>query len=253
VISLPPGLPTGYRLVSYDTVGSTNDEAKRLARGGAGEGTVVWALRQTAGRGRRGRRWASPPGNLYASFVLCPHCSPARAAQLCFVAALAVGDALREVAPDPATIAYKWPNDVLIDGRKIAGLLIETEIGEGAVLAVFVVGIGINLASAPSGAEFQATSVAALGREAPSPGAMLGLLAAHFDAWLKRWRTAGFAPVRSAWLAGAASLGLPIRVRLDSTELHGRFRDIDGEGILLLDTADGMRRISAGEVLPALG
>jgi BirA family transcriptional regulator, biotin operon repressor / biotin---[acetyl-CoA-carboxylase] ligase len=252
VTSSPLGLPAGYRLVSYDSVGSTNDEAKRLARAGTAGGTVVWALQQTAGRGRRGRHWESPPGNLYASFVLFPDCRAARAVQLGFVAALAVGDALREVMPDPAKIAYKWPNDVLIDGRKVAGLLIESEVDEGGVLAFLVVGIGINLASAPSATEIEATSVAAFGREAPSPGKMLELLAVHFDVWLKRWRAAGFAPVRSVWLAGAASLGQPIRVRLDSAELLGRFRDIDGEGILLLDTADGTRRILAGEVFPAL-
>jgi BirA family transcriptional regulator, biotin operon repressor / biotin---[acetyl-CoA-carboxylase] ligase len=253
VICSPPRLPADYRLVPYDTVGSTNDEAKRLARAGAAPGTVVWALQQTAGRGRRGRRWISPRGNLYASFVLRPDCAPRRASQLGFVAGLAVGDALREVVPDPAKIAYKWPNDILIDGRKIAGLLIESEIGEDGVLSVLVVGIGINLASAPCGTEFPATFVAALGCEGSTPDRMLEVLANHLDGWLRRWRAAGFAVIRDAWLAAAASLGLPIQVRLDDAELHGRFRDIDGEGRLLLETADGMRRISAGEVFPALG
>jgi BirA family transcriptional regulator, biotin operon repressor / biotin---[acetyl-CoA-carboxylase] ligase len=249
----PPRLPADYRLVPYETIGSTNDEAKRLARAGATAGTVVWALHQTAGRGRRGRRWISPRGNLYASFVLRPDFPPRHASQLGFVAALAVGDALREVVPDPAKIAYKWPNDVLIDGRKIAGLLIESEIGEDGVLSIVVVGVGINLASAPGGTEVPATCVAALGGERPTPDGMLEMLATHLDGWLKRWRAAGFVPIRGAWLAAAASLGRPIRVRLEQAELHGRFRDIDGDGTLLLETADGMRRISAGEVFPALG
>jgi BirA family biotin operon repressor/biotin-[acetyl-CoA-carboxylase] ligase len=247
-----PRLPAGYRLVSCDTVASTNDEAKRLARAGAAAGTVVWAMQQTAGRGRRGRRWLSPAGNLHATFVLTPDVAAGRAAQLGFVATLAVGDALRRVIPDPGRIAYKWPNDVVIEGRKIAGMLIESEIGESGVLALLVVGIGINLAVAPSDTEFAATSVAALGGDAPAPGVMLEILAARFHDWLTRWRAAGFAPIRTAWLAGAASLGQQIRVRLDDTELRGRFRDIDREGSLLLDTAVGMRRISAGDVFPAL-
>jgi BirA family transcriptional regulator, biotin operon repressor / biotin---[acetyl-CoA-carboxylase] ligase len=247
-----PRLPAEYRLVSHETVGSTNDEAKRLARAGEAEGTVVWALRQTAGRGRRGRRWLSPAGNLHATLVLRPDIAADRAAQLGFVASLAVGDALRGIIPDPQRIAYKWPNDVVIEGRKIAGTLIESEIGESGIVAVLVVGVGINLAVAPSGTEIAATCVAALGCEAPTPGAMLEVLVARFDAWVRRWRAAGFAPIRTAWLAGATSLGRPIEVRLDSAELHGRFRDIDAQGSLLLDTAAGMRRISAGEVFPAL-
>jgi BirA family biotin operon repressor/biotin-[acetyl-CoA-carboxylase] ligase len=213
---------------------------------------VVWALQQTAGRGRRGRRWLSPAGNLHATFVLAPDVTAGRAAQLGFVATLAVGDALRRVIPDPDRMAYKWPNDVVVEGRKIAGTLIESEIGESGVLALLVVGIGINLAVAPSDTEIPATSVAALGGDAPTPGAMLEVLAGRFHAWTTRWRAAGFAPIRAAWLAGTASLGQPILVRLGDAELCGRFRDIDDEGSLLLDTAAGMRRISAGEVFPAL-
>jgi BirA family biotin operon repressor/biotin-[acetyl-CoA-carboxylase] ligase len=223
-----------------------------LARVGAAEGMVVCALQQTAGRGRRGRRWLSPAGNLHATFVLCPDVAAARAAQLGFVATLAIGDALRGIIPDPQRIAYKWPNDVVIEGRKIAGTLIESEIRQSGVLALLVVGIGINLAVAPSDTEIAATSVAALGRDPPEPGAMLEILAARFHAWMGRWRAAGFAPIRTAWLAGAGSLGQPIRVRLDDSELRGRFRDIDAQGSLLLDTAAGLRRISAGEIFPAL-
>jgi BirA family transcriptional regulator, biotin operon repressor / biotin---[acetyl-CoA-carboxylase] ligase len=246
-----PRLPADYRLVYYDTVGSTNDEAKRLARTGATAGTVVWALQQTAGRGRRGRRWLSPAGNLYASFVVRPECPAARAAQLGFVAALAVGDALRDAMPRRACINYKWPNDVVVDGQKIAGVLIESEAGAGGVPAFVVVGIGINLASAPSDTEIPATCVAAFAGATPGPDGMLERLAARFDAWLKRWQVTGFAAIRDAWLAAAASLGLPIRVRLDGTELHGRFRDIDGDGVLLLETADGPRRISVGDIFLA--
>jgi BirA family biotin operon repressor/biotin-[acetyl-CoA-carboxylase] ligase len=245
-------LPHGYRLVFCETVGSTNDEAKDLARGGAAEGTIVWALAQTAGRGRRGRTWASPPGNLYVSLVLRPQGPPDRAAQLGFAAALAVADALADLAPGLAGAACKWPNDVLIAGRKIAGILLESEMGEGAGLAFLVLGIGINLASAPSESAFPATSLVGAGYPPPAPKAALEAFARHFDIWARRWRDEGFAPLRAAWLARAAGLGGDIRVRLETGTLHGKFVDLDRDGRLLLEMADGLRHhISAGDVFPA--
>jgi BirA family transcriptional regulator, biotin operon repressor / biotin---[acetyl-CoA-carboxylase] ligase len=243
----PPRLPPGYRLVRYETIGSTNDAAKELARAGAAAGTLVWAGEQTRGRGRRGRPWASPPGNLYLSLVLRPDCPVAAAAQLGFVAALAVGEALGE----PAGLGYKWPNDILIDGCKVAGILLESEVGEGGRLAFLVVGIGVNIVSAPPASEFPAASLAAPGPAAPAPAALLERVVARFDTWAERWRVAGFAPVRAAWRERAVGLGATIRVRLESDALSGRFRDIDQEGTLLLETAAGCRHIAAGEVFPA--
>lgn len=246
-----PELPAGWRLVSRDTLGSTNDEAKSLARQGAAQGTLVWALAQTAGRGRRGREWRSPHGNLYLSLVWRPACPPDRAAQLGFAAALAVGDALGDLVPNLAGLAGKWPNDLLLDGRKIAGILLESEIGEAQNLAFLVVGVGVNLVSAPPDVEFPATSIAAQGYPPPEPAALLGAFARHFEDWARSWREAGFAPLRAAWLARAVGRGEPIRVRLENASLHGRFADLDPHGALLLDTADGLRRISAGDVFPA--
>jgi BirA family transcriptional regulator, biotin operon repressor / biotin---[acetyl-CoA-carboxylase] ligase len=246
-----PLLPATYRLVSRGTVGSTNDEARQLARGGAPEGTLVCALEQTAGRGRRGRFWSSPRGNLYASLVLRPTCPPDRAAQLGFVAALAVGEALSELVPGLENLACKWPNDVLAGGRKIAGILLESEMGEGNDLAFLVVGVGMNLASAPPDAEFRATSVLAEGCPPPSLNAALAAFARHFENWAGRWRAEGFAPVRDAWRARAIGFGEQIRVRLDSATLHGKFVDIDHQGVLLLETASGLRHVSAGDVFPA--
>ena len=126
-------------------------------------------MEQTAGRGRRGRRWSSPPGNLYASLILRPDAAPDRAAQLGFVAALAVADALRELAPELGEPACKWPNDILVGGHKIAGILLESEMGEGQNLAFLIVGVGINLVSAPPDAEYPATSIAGEGRPPPAP------------------------------------------------------------------------------------
>ncbi len=249
---LGPRLPAAYRLISFDTVGSTNDEAKRLARAGAEAGALVWAREQSAGRGRRGRRWVSPPGNLYLSLVLRPACPASRAAQLGFVAALAVGDMLSTLDRLLYNrLLYKWPNDVLVAGRKIAGILLESEMGSSGALAFLVVGVGVNLASAPEDAELPATSVVAETGIAPGPVASLEAFARHFEHWSERWRRDGFAPVRSAWRERAMGLGEPIRVRLDNLTLAGRLIDIDDEGALLLETGGERRRIAAGEVFPA--
>jgi BirA family transcriptional regulator, biotin operon repressor / biotin---[acetyl-CoA-carboxylase] ligase len=246
-----PRLPGAYRLVLYDTVGSTNDEAKRLARAGADKGTLVWALEQTAGRGRRGRAWASPPGNLYTSLILRPCCPVDRAAQLGFVAALAVGDALAAIFPRFEGLTYKWPNDVLVGGRKLAGILLESELGEGEVPRFVVVGVGINLACSPENAEFPATSIVEQGLGPLSPAIALEEFARRFQAWAGRWREEGFAPIRTAWRARAMSLDEPIEVRLETATLHGRFLDIDQHGALLLESAGKLRHISAGEIFPA--
>jgi BirA family transcriptional regulator, biotin operon repressor / biotin---[acetyl-CoA-carboxylase] ligase len=253
-----PNLPPGYRLVCHDTIGSTNDEAKRLARGDAATGTLVWALEQTSGRGRRGRPWVSPRGNLYVSLLLRPLCSPERAAQLGFAAALAVSDALASLVPGLAGLALKWPNDVLLGGRKIAGILLESEIaadtasGSGDQRPAFlVIGAGVNLAAAPAAAEFPATSLSAEGYSPPEPRALLEAYARSFESWERRWRKKGFAPLRTAWLARAAGLGRAIRVRLDNRDLHGRFADLDHGGTLVLETADGPTLISAGDVFAA--
>lgn len=247
-----PRLPQGYRLVSFDSIGSTNDEAKRLARGGGPEGTLVWALEQTAGRGRRGRTWVSPRGNLYVSLILRPDCSASRAAQLGFVAALAVGGALGAILPRVELLAYKWPNDVLINDRKVAGVLLETELDAAGMPRFLVAGVGVNLACSPQDTEFPATSVVEEGLGTIAPEVMLEEFVQHFQSWEIRWRAEGFAPVRAAWLAAAAiSRGEPILVRLETATQHGRFLDLDERGVLVLDDAGERRCISAGDVFPA--
>jgi BirA family biotin operon repressor/biotin-[acetyl-CoA-carboxylase] ligase len=250
----PPRLPPHYRLICYDSIGSTNDEAKRLARDGAVERTLIWAREQSAGRGRRGRRWVSPRGNLYVSLILRPDCAPNRAAQLGFVAALAVGGALNTLLPRVGKLSYKWPNDVLINGRKIAGILLESEMASLEKLSFLVVGVGVNLRASPSGMEFPASSVAQEGLGSVPPALLLEEFAGQFQFWETRWLADGFAPIRAAWRAGAAiSRGEPVRVRLEAVTLHGRFLDIDENGALLLDAAGEHRLVSAGEVFPATG
>ena len=246
-----PVLPEGFRLHRYDTVRSTNDEAKLLARAGAPEGTLVWAREQSAGRGRRGRIWLSPPGNLYLSLVLRPEGAPSRAAQLGFVAALGLGDALAKLAGPEMQLRYKWPNDLLANGKKLAGILLESETSASDRVDFVVVGIGVNIVSAPEDVEFPATSLAAQSVAGITPAVLLEGFARNFDIWARRWREEGFAPLRAAWLARAMGLGERIRVRLERSTLLGRFLDLDDDGALVLDGAAGRRRIAAGEVFPA--
>ena len=157
----------------------------------------------------RSRAWVSQEGNLFATLLL--QAPPATSAQLCFAAGLAVGETVAAYAPN-AEVTLKWPNDVLLDGRKAAGILLQQE---GAMLAV---GIGVNLASHPEGTEFPAVSVNAATGNAPEPGAALHRLAGRMAAWYEVWRTQGFRPVRDAWLARAACLGKEIRARLTNGE-----------------------------------
>ena len=246
-----PALPEGFRLHRYETLGSTNDEAKALARAGAPEGTLVWAGEQTAGRGRRGRIWLSPPGNLYLSLVMRPAGAPSRAAQLGFVAALGLGDALAALAGPALHLRYKWPNDLLANGRKFAGILLESETSANDSVDFVVVGIGVNIVCAPGDVEFPATSLAAEGVAGVTPPVLLEGFARHFEGWARRWGEAGFAPLRMAWLARASGLGERVRVRLERSTLFGRFLDLDDDGALVLDAAEGRRRIAAGEVFPA--
>lgn len=251
-MSAAPRLPDGYCLRRYETIGSSNDEAKALARDGVPEGTIVWAGEQTAGRGRRGRVWASPPGNLYLSLILRPRVAAAQAAQLGFVAALGLSDALTALAGPAIEPRCKWPNDLLANGKKLAGILLESETSASGDVDFVVLGLGANLASAPAGTEYLATSLAAEGTAGVPPAAALEGFIRHFDSWLQVWHRGGFAPIRTAWLARAAGLGSDIRVRLERLELSGRFLDLDDDGALLLDTADGRRRIAAGEVFPTV-
>ena len=246
-----PTLPEGFRLHRYRTLGSTNDEAKALARAGAPDGTIVWAGEQTAGRGRRGRLWRSPPGNLYLSLVLRPDCPPPRAAQLGFVAALGLGDALRPLAGPALDLRYKWPNDLLIGGRKLAGILLEAETSAQDRVDFVVLGVGVNILTAPENVEFPATSLAAEGIAGVTPALLVEGFVRCFAGWAARWRSEGFAPLRTAWLAEASGLGEAVRVRLDRDTLFGRFVDLDPDGALVLGGEAGLRRIAAGDVFPA--
>lgn len=248
-----PGLPGFFRLQTFAELDSTNEEAKRQAASGAPAGLLVSAQAQRAGRGRRGRTWVSEPGNLYMSILLRPERSAAAAAQLGFAAALAIGEAVLPLLENAGALAYKWPNDVLVGGRKLSGILLESQAADEGRLDWLVVGIGVNVASFPESSAYPATSLAAAGAVPVTIEALRATVARTFHFWYERWMEHGFAPLREAWLGRAQGLGEPIRVRLPQGESMGRFAGLDGEGALLLETGATQRRITAGDVFPAAG
>lgn len=239
--------PPGYGLKEFAELDSTNEEAKRLAASGAPAPVWIRADKQTAGRGRRGRAWETGAGNLAATLLLRPNRPAAECAQLSFVTAIAAADAMARFAPR-ARIEVKWPNDILADGRKLAGILLESA-SSGNVPFWLAIGIGINLSHYPEGVEFPAISIAALGAPTPKPSDALTELAAAFAKWYDIWAREGFAPIREAWLARAARLGERIVARLQERELSGVFEGIDETGALLLREGQGQTRtIAAGEI-----
>src|SRR5947209_522947 len=240
-------IAAGVRLNAYDVLDSTNAHALILAR--AGERGPLWitARRQTAGRGRRGRTWVSQPGNLYATLLLASPGRPQYRPQLSLVAGLAVHDALVEIAPGcKRRLAIKWPNDLLLDESKFAGILIEGEGGKEVV----VIGMGINCASHPAKTDYPATDLASAGIQI-APEMLFPPLSLKMIRRLAQWDGGqGFPTIRSDWIARANGLGEEIRVRLPDRELMGRFEALDDDGALVLRLPDGKAvTVNAGELV----
>jgi BirA family biotin operon repressor/biotin-[acetyl-CoA-carboxylase] ligase len=217
---------------------STNDDVAELGRQGATEGLWLRAERQTGGKGRQGREWHSPTGNLYASTLVRLRPGDPPAPTLALVAAVALQEVVSAYAP-VHQVLIKWPNDLLVEGAKLAGILLER--ADDAV----VIGIGANLASHPEGLERPVTSLCALTGSTPDPAIFLETLAESFARWLARWRGEGLSRVRSSWLAAAH----PIGTALSTHAGEGLFDGLDETGALRLRLADGRSRvIHAGDV-----
>jgi BirA family biotin operon repressor/biotin-[acetyl-CoA-carboxylase] ligase len=247
----PAAVAGGARLLALDTVASTNVEA--LARARAGESGPLWitAACQTAGRGRRGRAFVSERGNLFASLLLTDPSSPEHAAELSFVAAVALHDAVVDVARSlERRLTLKWPNDLLCDGLKLAGILVEGECGPDRPLAT-VVGIGVNLAHHPEQTDYPATDLAAAGAPVALER-MFAALSRTMAVRLREWdRGNGFAVIRGKWLAHAHGIGKTIRVNLPDRRLEGWFETVDATGRLILRGATGIvEAITVGDVFP---
>jgi BirA family transcriptional regulator, biotin operon repressor / biotin---[acetyl-CoA-carboxylase] ligase len=245
----PRASAAGVRLLAHEELDSTNAEALRLMRQGEHGPLWITAERQSAGRGRRGRTWNSVPGNLHASLLLTDPGPAEHWPQISFVAALAVHDAVVEVAPElRPMLELKWPNDLLLSGGKFAGILIE---GEGTEEAGAVaVGIGVNCAAHPADAAYRATDLAACGASV-SAAALFAALTVKMPGRIAQWnRGNGFATIRADWLARAAGLGENIHVRLADRELVGRFEALDDAGGLVLIAPDGGKTVvAAGDVI----
>ncbi|HEY8066106.1 MAG TPA: biotin--[acetyl-CoA-carboxylase] ligase [Methylosinus sp.] len=246
-------LARGVRLEIYDEIDSTNDEAKRRAE--AGDDGPLWivAARQTKGRGRLGRSWSSLEGNLHASLLLSGFGPPALAPQLGFVAGLATIAALIEATGAVDRLALKWPNDVLLDGEKLAGVLLEG-VQPGGAGAHFgcVIGIGVNCVAAPHDLPLPASDLSRL--SGPGAGALFALLSDKMAETLALWAGgSAFAVLRERWLGHAAGLGGEIEARLARETVSGTFETIDADGRLIISTRSGRRAIEAGDIfLPAL-
>jgi BirA family transcriptional regulator, biotin operon repressor / biotin---[acetyl-CoA-carboxylase] ligase len=243
--------PQGYGRRILQEVDSTNAEAARIAPTLAGPEWIL-GLKQTAGRGRRGRDWKAPVGNFAATLVMRPSETPDQVALRSFVAALALFDALEAATGRTEWLSLKWPNDVLLKGGKVAGILLESA-GLGQGVGHIAIGIGVNLVSAPPRAELEATAMQPVSVHAEtgvklSPEQFLDLLAASYARHEESFRTFGFAPVRELWLARAAKLGEVITARTMREEVTGTFETVDPSGNLVLRTSKGREIIPAADI-----
>jgi BirA family biotin operon repressor/biotin-[acetyl-CoA-carboxylase] ligase len=234
-----------WHIQRFDEVTSTQDIATEQARQGAPAGTVIVAAVQTKGRGRSGNSWESLNGNLFCSLVLRPDIELAQSGQYSFLIAIALNRALSDIVDDSHSINNKWPNDVLVDEKKIAGILLEAVVDENAIDAM-IVGIGVNIAYAPEDKIF----LNALTIDAPeSVDSFLSGLLAHLAEVLAEYEAEGFAALREEWLDQALNLHKPIKVRLPNAVLDGVFEGLEADGALTLRLANGdIKVIHSGEV-----
>lgn len=244
-------IPSIYNVIKYDTVGSTNAEAVLLANKGeemAPDGTLIWSLEQTSGRGRRGRYWHSPMGNLYTSLILRPEVPLRDAAQLGFISSLAVYEALGNIGPAGHQIQCKWPNDVLLNGKKVAGILLESASrGVDSHPDWVILGMGLNVAWHPESTKFPSTSL----RFEGWPSTIDEVVSAYtksFLSWTNRWRDNGFAPIRKDWMWRCKGIGEEIEVHLENETLIGIFEDMEDDGALRLSVNGKIQCITAGDV-----
>jgi BirA family biotin operon repressor/biotin-[acetyl-CoA-carboxylase] ligase len=236
-----------WRLETYDSLASTSDLCRRRAAAGEPAGLAVLARRQEQGRGSFGRAWSSPAGNLYLSVLLRPD-GPVREGGLwSLLAAVALAEAVEPLLPDPGCLRLKWPNDLLLDGGKLAGILLDSAAGPDAGFASLVIGFGLNLASKPDLPDRPAACLADIAAP-PPPEAVATALLDRIGQWLAIRQADGFAPVRAAWLARSFPLATPLLLRHGEQDLPGSFAGLADDGSLLLDTPTARHAFAAGEV-----
>lgn len=236
-----------WKIETFAVLPSTQDEVKdRALEDGADEGLVIQALTQSEGRGRHGNDWTSPMGNLYMSVLLRPLCTADLAGQISFIVALAVSAAMDEFIVEGHKKTLKWPNDILIDGKKCAGILLESELSPKGLVGHLVIGIGVNILSAPEG-KMALKEISGDNRLAVHP--FRDRVLHYLDVYYSEWKAGGFAPIRKAWLAQAHAIGHKLTARLPNREEKGIFRDIDESGALILEISGNKQIvIRAGEI-----
>lgn len=240
--------PPGWRLFAYEEVGSTADLLRARAEAGEPERLAIMAARQVSGRGQLGRPWRSPEGNLFLSLLLRPDEPMRHLQEWAILVAVAIGTALDPFLPDPARLRLKWPNDVLIGGAKLVGVLTEAAAGEGGEIAWLAFGTGINLAVAPDLPDRPTTSLLRESGKAPMPAEVALHLMQAIDHWRARRQSEGFEVVRQAWLARGPAPGAPLALRQPQGVVEGAFAGLAEDGRLLLHTAEGLRAFVTGEV-----
>jgi len=237
----------GWRLRCFATLPSTSDLCVSQAATGEPDGLAVLALRQTAGRGSRGRTWESPPGNLYLSALLRPEGLASDVGRWALLASVALAEALAPLLPDPAALTLKWPNDVLLHQRKLAGILLDSAATPAGALDWLVIGVGVNLAAAPALPDRAAASLAEVA-DPPAPEGFAPLVLERLAAWRVSLPT-DFARVRAAWLAHGQPIGSAMRFRHGDWMIQGVFGGLAEDGSLLLQTGGQVRAYATGDVL----
>lgn len=242
-------LPPFFELSAFQTIGSTNVEARRLAELGKREGQIIWSLKQETGVGRRGRHWSSPEGNLYCSVLLRPETSAVDGAKLSFLIAVALHQAISKHLPIPDELKLKWPNDLLLGGKKTAGILLESKSNASNRLDWLIVGTGINIRAFPKATDgLDATCLRDAGSDV-SIETLLRDYCTHLYDLYSQWKVEGFTVIRKLWLERARGIGESVTVKLADQQFTGIFKDLDESGALVLTMPDGSTRlVTAGEV-----
>ena len=238
-----------FRLECHEVLESTSSLVKQRAEAGEAEGLAIQALRQSAGRGRQGRGWESPAGNLYISVLLRPAVPLRDAPQWSFVAAVALAETLNGLLPEASKLSLKWPNDLLLQSAKAAGILVETGIAPSHALDWICIGIGVNIMSKPNLPDRPTACLAEYSAAPPAPEALAQSLLVSLAHWHDFRLQQGFAPIREAWLRHAPAMGAPISLKRDGALLEGAFAGLSPEGGLLLAKGREVQLILAGEII----
>jgi BirA family biotin operon repressor/biotin-[acetyl-CoA-carboxylase] ligase len=246
---MPLNANFAFRLECHEVLASTSTLLKQRADAGEAEGLAIQALRQSAGRGRQGRGWDSPAGNLYISVLLRPAVPLREAPQWSFVAAVALADTIKTLLPEAAKLTLKWPNDLLLDGAKAAGILVETGVAPSQALDWICIGIGVNIATKPSLPDRATACLAEYLPAPPAPEVLAARLLQNLAHWHDLRLAQGFAPIRDAWLRHAPAMGAPVSVKRDGALIEGNFAGLSPEGGLLLAKGREVQLILAGEVI----